>query len=313
MTCCAPTAGDGVPLRPTQLLRQADAAMYDAKRSGSGVAVYDSTRHADSSGHLALVEELRTALATGQLVLHHQPQVDVRTGRTLGVEALVRWEHPVRGLLGPVDFLPLAEVHGLMGPLTQEVLSQAVAQAAHWRSLGQPLRISVNLSASNLLDTGLPGRVAALLDRHGVPPEVLVLEVTESVLLSDPDRSLAVVRGLADLGVTVSIDDFGTGWCSLSYLRVLPLGELKLDRSFTADLLTDARTASIVASTIELAHRLGLRVVAEGVEQEATLARLRALGCDESQGYLHARPLPADELCRWLLQHDGTRVAPALH
>jgi diguanylate cyclase len=305
--------GDDVPLRPTQLLRQADAAMYDAKRSGRGVAVYDSTRHADSSGHLALVEELRTALTTGQLVLHHQPQVDVLTGRTLGVEALVWWQHPVRGLLGPADFLALAEVHGLMGAVTEEVLSQAVAQSAHWRSEGLDLRVSVNLSASNLLDTDLPQRVADLLHQHDVHPEVLVLEVTESVLLSDPDRSLAVVRGLADLGVEVSIDDFGTGWCSLSYLRVLPLGELKLDRSFTADLLTDARTAAIVASTIDLAHRLGLRVVAEGVEQEATLNRLRELGCDESQGYLHARPLPAEELCGWLRRTSVGPEVPALH
>jgi diguanylate cyclase (GGDEF)-like protein len=303
---------DGDRLTPTQLLRQADAAMYDAKRSGRGAEVYDSTRHADSSGHLALVEELRTALTTGQLVLHHQPQVDVRTGRTVGVEALVRWQHPVRGLLGPVDFLPLAEVHGLMGAVTEEVLSQAVAQAAHWRSQGLDLRVSVNLSASNLLDTVLPQRVADLLRLHDVPPEVLVLEVTESVLLSDPDRSLAVVQGLADLGVTVSIDDFGTGWCSLSYLRVLPLGELKLDRSFTADLLTDPRTAAIVASTIDLAHRLGLRVVAEGVEQEATLDCLQALGCDESQGYLHSRPLPGAELCDWLIRHSVRREVPAL-
>ncbi|GAB3350913.1 putative bifunctional diguanylate cyclase/phosphodiesterase [Modestobacter lapidis] len=300
------------PPAPAQLLREADAAMYDAKRSGTGVAVYDSTRHTDSSGRLALVEELRTALATGQLVLHHQPQVDVGTGRTLGVEALVRWEHPVRGLLGPVDFLPLAEVHGLMGAVTEEVLTQAVAQAAAWRRSGLALRVSVNLSASNLLDTGLPQRVAELLRRHDVPPSVLVLEVTESVLLSDPERSLAVVAALHELGTTVSIDDFGTGWSSLTYLRELPLGELKLDRSFTADLLTDPRTAAIVASTIALAHDLGLRVVAEGVEQEATLARLQLLGCDESQGYLHSRPLPAAELCDWLLRHSARREVPVL-
>jgi EAL domain-containing protein (putative c-di-GMP-specific phosphodiesterase class I) len=303
---------DGAVLTPTQLLREADAAMYDAKRSGRGVAVYDSTRHTDSSGHLALVEELRTAVTAGQLVLHHQPQVDVRTGRTLGVEALVRWEHPQRGLLGPADFLALAEVHGLMGAVTDEVLAQAVAQAAAWRAAGLDLRVSVNLSASNLLDTGLPQRVADLLRRHDVPPSVLVLEVTESVLLSDPERSLAVVAALDSLGVTVSIDDFGTGWSSLTYLRALPLGELKLDRSFTADLLTDARTAAIVASTIALAHDLGLRVVAEGVEQDATLARLEALGCDESQGYLHSRPLPAGELCAWLSQRTAHRAVPAL-
>jgi diguanylate cyclase len=284
----------------SQLLRQADAAMYAAKRAGTGLAVYDPSRHADSSGHLALVEELRTALSTGQLVLHHQPQVDVRTGRTLGTEALIRWAHPVRGLLGPAQFLPLAEAHGLMGAVTDEVLQQAVAQAAEWRRRGLDLRMSVNLSASNLLDADLPRRVAGLLAGAGLPAGSLVLEVTETVLMGDAERSLAVVTALTGLGLTVSIDDFGTGYSSLSYLRDLPVAELKLDRSFTADLLVEPRTEAIVASTIELAHRLGMRVVAEGVEHEATLARLADLGCDESQGYLHSAPLPADRLEDWL-------------
>jgi predicted signal transduction protein with EAL and GGDEF domain len=239
------------------LLQQADAAMYAAKRAGTGVTVFDRTRHGDVSGHLALVEELRTGLRTGQLVLFHQPQVDVRSGVPLGVEALVRWAHPQRGLLGPAEFLPLAEVHGLMGLITDEVLRQAVTQAAAWWHGGRRLRMSVNLSASNLLDTDLPARVSALLEDTGLPPEGLVLEVTESVLISDPDRSLAVVARLADLGVTVSIDDFGTGYSSLSYLRELPVAELKLDRSFTAGLLTDARTEAIVASTITLATGSG--------------------------------------------------------
>ncbi|WP_138756724.1 putative bifunctional diguanylate cyclase/phosphodiesterase [Modestobacter altitudinis] len=292
-------AGDGQAMRAL-LLRQADAAMYDAKRSGEQVVVYDGTRHLDSSGHLALVEEMRHGLATGQFVLHHQPQLDIATGRTLGVEALVRWAHPMRGLLAPADFLSQAEVHGLMGALTDTVLTQAVAQAATWRRAGLDLRVSVNLSASNLLDTGLPRRVADLLEASAVPPSAIVLEVTESVLLSDPDRSLAVVAALAALGTTVSIDDFGTGYASLTYLRALPVAELKLDRSFTADLLTDARAAAIIASTIGLAHQLGLRVVAEGVEDHATLRDLRLLGCDESQGYLHSPPLPAAELEVWL-------------
>ncbi|WP_164704604.1 putative bifunctional diguanylate cyclase/phosphodiesterase [Blastococcus litoris] len=296
-------------VRPTHLLRRADVAMYDAKRSGGGVALYDSRRHADSSGHLALVEELRRALTDGQLVLHHQPQLDVATGHVSGVEALVRWAHPERGLLHPGDFLPLAEVHGLMGALTETVLAQAVAQAAEWQSQGLDLRMSVNLSASNLLDVGLPGRVAQLLDAHGLAPAALVLEVTESVLITDPDRSLAVVGALAQLGATVSIDDFGTGYSSLAYLRDLPVAELKLDRSFTADLLTDRRTEAIVASTIELAHRLGLRVVAEGVEDEPTLRHLRTLDCDVSQGYLHARPLPAGDLVAWLADQGAPRTA----
>ncbi|WP_299955438.1 bifunctional diguanylate cyclase/phosphodiesterase [uncultured Modestobacter sp.] len=303
LTCHA-----GAPVPPEALLRQADAAMYDAKRSGSRVVHYEADRHGDSSGRLALVEELRAGVVGGELVLHHQPQVDVATGRTVGVEALVRWQHPTRGLLQPGDFLPLAEVHGLMGPLTNEVLAQAVAQAAVWHRAGRDLRVSVNLSASNLLDTGLPQRVAELLRVHDLPSSALVLEVTETVLLSDPDRSLAVVAALADLGATVSIDDFGTGYASLTYLHRLPVAELKLDRSFTADLLTDDRAAAIVASTIRLAHQLGLRVVAEGVEDPATLVHLRALECDESQGYLHSPPLPAAELEAWLAVRERLRA-----
>ncbi|WP_448640195.1 putative bifunctional diguanylate cyclase/phosphodiesterase [Geodermatophilus sp. URMC 63] len=298
-----PDGGDpdgGDPAATTDLLRQADAAMYAAKHAGGGTAVYDPARHGDHRGDLALVEELRRGLRAGELVLHHQPQVDVGTGRTVGVEALVRWAHPDRGLLSPAAFLPLAEVHGLMRPLTDEVLRQAVTQAAAWHRAGRDLRMSVNLSASNLLDVDLPARVAGLLRAARLPVGRLVLEITESVLLSDPDRSIAVVGRLADLGVAVSIDDFGTGYSSLSYLRDLPVGELKLDRSFTADLLTDTRTEAIVASTVALAHRLGLRVVAEGVEHDETLAHLAGLGCDESQGYLHSAPLPADRLGAWL-------------
>jgi diguanylate cyclase len=295
--------------RPTTLLRRADVAMYDAKRSGRGVALYDAALHAESSGHLALVEQLRTALTTDQLVLHHQPQLDIADGRVVGVECLVRWAHPGRGLLLPGEFLPLAEVHGLMGPLTERVLELSVAQAADWRGRGIDLRVSVNLSASNLLDTCLPARVRELLDRHAVPPSSVVLEVTESVLLTDPERSLAVLGDLADLGVTVSMDDFGTGYSSLAYLRDLPVTELKLDRSFTADLCTDTRTEAIIASTIDLAHRLGLGVVAEGVEDERTLHHLRTLGCDTSQGFLHSPALPAPVLERWLLDHEAAPAA----
>jgi diguanylate cyclase (GGDEF)-like protein len=304
-TCTYGSAECGGPI---QLLREADAAMYDAKRSGAGSALYDVARHADSGSRLALVEELRTALEHGELVLYHQPQVEVATRELAGVEALVRWEHPRRGLLAPGEFLATAEAHGLMGAITDRVLADAVAQLAQWRQCGRGLRMSVNLSASNLLDTGLPARVAALLDAHGVPAGGLTLEVTETVLLSDPNRSRTVVAALRELGVGISIDDFGTGYCSLAYLRELPVTELKLDRSFTADLVSDPRTEAIVASTVELAHRLGLRVVAEGVEDECTLARLSALGCDESQGYLHSPPLPAAELEAWL---DRSTVSPA--
>jgi diguanylate cyclase (GGDEF)-like protein len=280
----------------TLLLRRADAALYDAKRSGASAVVWDPARHEDTSGRLALVEELRTGMGRGELVLHYQPQVVVGTGRTVGVEALVRWQHPTRGLLAPAEFLPAAELHGLMGQLTETVLVQAVTQAAEWHRAGRDLRVSVNLSVSNLLDRSLPGRVADLILLHGLPASSLVLEVTETVLMSDPESSLAVLDAIAATGIAVSIDDFGTGYASLSYLRQLPVTELKLDRSFTSDLLTDQRTDAIVSGTIDMAHRLGLRVVAEGVEQLATLRRLEELGCDESQGFLHSRPVPADDL-----------------
>ncbi|WP_051684391.1 bifunctional diguanylate cyclase/phosphodiesterase [Blastococcus sp. URHD0036] len=288
------------PGGPTGMLREADAAMYGAKRSGRGSTLYDASLHAEGGTTLVLVEELRTGLTRGELVLHHQPQVDVRTGRTVGVEALVRWAHPTRGLLGPAEFLPVAEAHGLMGALTDQVLAGAIAQLAQWQRRGLELRMSVNLSASNLLDSRLPRRVADLLTEHAVPAGSLTLEVTETVLLADSERTASVMAALRALDVDISIDDFGTGYCSLAYLRQLPLSELKLDRSFTADLVSDARTEAIVASTVELAHRLGLRVVAEGVEDECTLARLSALGCDESQGFLHSPPLAAAELEAWL-------------
>ena len=279
-----------------RLLQEADAAMYDAKRSGGGSALYDQARHAGSGTALTLVEELRAGIAGGQLVLHHQQQVDVRTGRVAGVEALVRWQHPRLGLLEPARFLGPAEAHGLIGALTDEVLAQAVGQLATWRVHHPDLRMSVNLSPSNLQDTALPDRLAALLAAAGVPAGALTLEVTETVLLADPERSRAVVAALRTLGVDISIDDFGTGYCSLAYLRELSVSELKLDRSFTADLLRDARTEAIVASVVGLARRLGLRVVAEGVEDEVTLARLAELGCDLTQGFLHGRPAPATDL-----------------
>ncbi|MGY1855493.1 putative bifunctional diguanylate cyclase/phosphodiesterase [Modestobacter sp. SYSU DS0290] len=302
---CVGTTGhtaDGHPSSAcaTRLLRRADAALYDAKRHGATAVTYDAARHVDTSGRITLVEELRTAVEADQLVLWYQPQVDVASGRTIGVEALVRWQHPARGLLTPADFLPLAEAHALMGPITDRVLAEAVRQGAEWHRAGTPLRVSVNLSASNLSDTRLPARVAALLAEHRLPASALVLEVTETVLMTEPDAGLVVVRALAELGIAISIDDFGTGYSSLTYLKDLPVTELKLDRSFTADLLTDPRTAAIVHGTIELAHRLGLRVVAEGVETPTTLARLALLDCDESQGYLHSRPVPAHAVARSL-------------
>ncbi|WP_380261190.1 putative bifunctional diguanylate cyclase/phosphodiesterase [Kineococcus sp. GCM10028916] len=298
----ADSPGPGGSVDAAMLLRRADTAMYDAKRNDLRCTTYDSARHAETRGLLSMVADLRQGIAGGQLRLHYQPQLVASTGALAGVEALVRWQHPVLGLLMPGQFLPLAESHALMDALTREVLEQAVAQQARWHRDGLHVRVSVNLAAGTLLDTSLPATVNALLTHHRVPATSLVLEVTETALLREPERSLSVVEGLRALGAQVSIDDFGTGYSSLTQLRQLPVSELKLDRSFTMDLLSDPRAAAIVANTINLAHALQLRVVAEGVEDEATLAALAALACDETQGYLHARPLPADEFDTWLAQ-----------
>ncbi|MCD5351229.1 putative bifunctional diguanylate cyclase/phosphodiesterase [Kineosporia mesophila] len=307
------------------LLRQADTAMYDAKRNDLLVVAYEPERHSDPRGLLAMVGELRRAITTGELKVHYQPQLhtgfqddrttpsgvvtgETRNGLLAGAEALVRWQHPRLGLLMPGQFLPLAESHGLMDAITREVLTQAVAQQSRWRSVGRDIRVSVNLSAGTLLDRSLPKTVEALLDEYQVPATSLVLEITETALLREPERSVSVVKALMVLGIQVSIDDFGTGYSSLTQLRQLPVSELKLDRSFTADLLVDPRAAAIVANTIALAHDLHLRVVAEGVEDEPTLAALAHLSCDETQGYLHSRPLPAADFDDWLRRYELVRV-----
>ncbi|MEI4270362.1 bifunctional diguanylate cyclase/phosphodiesterase [Klenkia sp. LSe6-5] len=280
------------------LLAEADVAMYRAKRTRGRAVVFDEGLRSDTAGLLGLVEDLRRAVREDQLVLHYQPQVALDSGLVVGVEALVRWRHPVRGLVPPGDFLQVAEEHGLMPEVTSWVLDRAVEQVGRWWATGHRVRVSVNLSAADLVDAGLPGRVTGLLAAAGVPPQALVLEVTETAVMVDPARSAAVLRRVAAAGVGVSLDDFGTGWSSLTYLRDLPATELKLDRSFTQGLLTDPRAAAIVASTVGLAHDLGLRVVAEGVEDLATFHELAAVRCDESQGFLHGAAVPAAELER---------------
>ncbi|MEZ0163223.1 putative bifunctional diguanylate cyclase/phosphodiesterase [Kineococcus sp. LSe6-4] len=299
-------SGPAGALDPDRLLRQADTAMYSAKTAGGGVSVYDSevdARHRERAG---LADEVRRLLRAGhgrmarEVVLHYQPQVDLVSGRVVGVEALVRWQHPVRGLLPPLVFLPLVEELGLMQLLTDHVLRRAAVEAASWRHDGVPLRISVNVSASCLTHPDLLPLVDEALAHSGLAPGRLVLEVTETTLMADPDLALAVTHALTRRGVQLSIDDYGTGYSSLAYLTDLPATELKLDRAFTVRVLGEPRTADIVEATVALAHRLGLRVVAEGVEDEATRAVLRGFDVDESQGYLHARPLAPGDFTRWL-------------
>ncbi|SNR45781.1 putative bifunctional diguanylate cyclase/phosphodiesterase [Blastococcus mobilis] len=296
-----------------ELLHCADVAMYTAKRAREGVHVYvpDPVTGTAGSDRLRTMEELRTALDGDELRVFLQPQMDLRDGRIVGVEALVRWDHPTRGLLLPGHLLPAAEQAGLLRSLTDRVLELALAAAARWwRDRSVP--VSVNLSAGNVTDLDLAGKVAAALHRHGLPPQALTLELVEDTLMGDPERGRTVLADLRRSGVRTSIDDYGTGYSSLAYLRQLPADELKLDRSLTADVDRDPRAAAIVQSTVALAHALGLSVVAEGVETLATSTTLARLGCDVAQGYAIARPMPVDDFLRWLAASDSGLIDEAL-
>ncbi|MDQ1538181.1 MAG: diguanylate cyclase, partial [Actinomycetota bacterium] len=290
------------------LLRKADIAMYRAKAS-SEPHFYDGADD-DGAARMLMVEELRTALTGDQFVLHYQPKVDLQTGAVHGVEALVRWNHPTRGLLYPDSFLDLVEETGLMRPMTQVVLRIALDQVAIWHAGLCPLTVAVNLSATSLVDLELPVEVASMLAVRHLPSSVLQLEITEEFLMADRERARDILIRLRDHGVQISIDDFGTGYSSLAYLRDLPIDELKLDRSFVFPMADDLRAASLVASTIALAHSLGLRMVAEGVENEIAYAELARLGCDQAQGYFMSRPVPAAELDHWLRARTATGDFP---
>jgi diguanylate cyclase (GGDEF)-like protein len=278
------------------LMRCADVAMYRAKLTHQAYEVY--TPSVDDGGNrLALVEELRAAVEGERLVLHYQPQVDLRNGETVAAEALVRWPHPRVGLIPPLEFLPLAEEAGLMGPLTRLVLDQALSQCAIWRAAGSRIAMSVNVSSSNLLDPGFIDVVRTTLRRHRVPASALILEMTETTIIRDFEACQSVIEELRGLGLGVSIDDFGSGFTSLAYLGSLPITELKLDRSFISGLSASGREQDmkLVRATIELGHALGLLVVAEGIETLAMLELLALLGCDRAQGYFTGRPVPALE------------------
>jgi diguanylate cyclase (GGDEF)-like protein len=281
----------------TGLLWCADVAMYRAKLGNTPFARYDNELDGRDE-QLKMVDELRHAVEHGELVVHFQPQLDLRTGRVVAVEALVRWPHPTHGLIPPLKFLPLAEDAGLMHALTLLVLDRSIAQCATWRSQGCELSISVNITVANLLSDGFTELIEELLDRHHIDGSALILELTETSVVSDFEGSQSVIGRLRDLGVEVSIDDFGAGATSLAYLSALAVRELKLDRSLILGMggAEGARELELVRATIELGHAMGLRVVAEGIEDEATLELLRELGCDLAQGFLISRPMPAGEL-----------------
>ncbi len=283
------------------LLQHADVAMYLAKDSGGGVESYDAARDRNSTDRLVMLGELRRAIAGGELEVHYQPKADLETGRVDGVEALVRWRHPERGLVAPDEFIPLAESSGLIEQLTAHVLDTAVGQLATWQAAGLPLSVAVNVSVRDLSGGRLTAAVATALARHRVPAASLLLEVTEGSLFAESHRAAATLRQLDVLGVTLSLDDFGTGYASLGHLRRLPVREIKVDRSFVSRMVTDRRDHAIVRSVIDLAAGLGMRVVAEGVEDQQTWDLLRELGCHSAQGWHLSRAQPARVLTPWLL------------
>lgn len=293
----------------TTLLRHADIAMYQAKGVRAGCRVYMADE--DSNGgadRLRTLEELRVAIFERKLAVHYQPKVNAQTRAVSGVEALVRWDHPTRGLLPPIAFLPLAEDNGLMRELTVAVLEQSLDQVRTWRQGGRELSVAVNLSASSLVDIELPETIWKMLFDRDLPASTLELEITEDFLMGDRERARDILTQLRRLGVRVAVDDFGTGYSSLAYLKELPIDELKLDRSFVTPMSTDARAAAIVTSTIDLAHSLGMTLVAEGVEDGDTAIQLAHSGCDEAQGFYFSKALPALELETWLDAHDRDRL-----
>jgi len=288
------------------LLRFADVAMYEAKRTGARVAFYDRSVDEHSLQRLAIMQELRAGVSRAQMVLHYQPKLDLVSGRIDGFEALVRWQHPQRGMLSPADFVPLAEVTDVIHSLTNAVLNIALMQLRKWCDRGLHYSIAVNLSPRNLLNRDCFDRVESLLHKYGIDPSLLELEITESTLMHDPDGVIRLLKHLSSIGVRFSIDDFGTGYSSLSYLRRLPIHALKIDRAFVTDMLRSEADEVIVRSTIALAHNLKLDVIAEGVEDLATQEALRQMGCDRAQGYFIGKPQPESAIDGWLIEWEAS-------
>jgi diguanylate cyclase (GGDEF)-like protein len=310
-----PEASIGVALAPfhgndvEQLIRCADIAMYVAKEERCVIETYSSDRDRHSTGRLGLLGALRKAIDEGELELHYQPKVSLSRGTVTGVEALVRWRHPTRGLVLPDDFVPLAESSGLMHKLTATVVDTALAQAAEWSARGLNVPVAVNVSARDLHGSGLARTVADGLARHGLPAEAIRLELTERILMAEPARVADSLADLDRLGVRLSLDDFGTGYSSLVLLQRLPVSEIKVDRSFVQRMAVSSEDVTIVRSIIDLAHALGIDAVAEGVENDAAWDTLCALGCDSAQGWYVARPMSADAVTQWLLRHPTGRQA----
>jgi diguanylate cyclase (GGDEF)-like protein len=305
-----PSTAEAADARMPDLLQHADTAMYQAKKDRDGYRHYVPRQEGSTTAHLTLLGELRQALDRDELVVHYQPKLAVDGGELLGVEALVRWQHPARGLLAPGEFIDLAEGTTLIHRLTDIVLGHALALTRGWLDRGIELPVAVNVSARSLLDRGFPAKVGSRLSEARVPPSMLCLELTESTIMSDPDGALAILHQLHDLGIRLSVDDFGTGYSSMAYLKDLPVDELKVDRSFVKDMTRNDRNNILVQSAVDLGHNLGLSVVAEGVEDQATLFALRAVGADIVQGYFLGRPMKAELLEAWIAEH-AARIGAA--
>ncbi|GAC1566262.1 MAG: hypothetical protein NVS3B14_07290 [Ktedonobacteraceae bacterium] len=288
------------------LLRRADIAMYLAKRTHTGYAFYESTSDESNPRRLAVIGALRQAIASNALELYYQPKAEVKTGTVRSVEALARWHHPTYGSIPPDQFIPMAEQMGLIAPLTLWVLETALQQCQKWRNAGHEITIAINLSMWNLRDVTLPDTIGDMLQAYGIPASLLCVELTEGTMMTDINRTMEVLNRLVTLGVRIAIDDFGTGYSSLAYLKRLPINELKIDRSFVQHMTTNQADATIVRSTIALAHHLGLQVVAEGVEDEITWNRLAEFDCDVIQGYYLSRPVPAAAFENWLQSRNAS-------
>ncbi|MCB2182152.1 MAG: EAL domain-containing protein [Desulfobulbaceae bacterium] len=281
------------------LMQRADVAMYVAKQDNQQVTVYSTELDKHTPQKLTLVGELRQAIENEELRLHYQPKIDLRSDSIKSVEALVRWQHPQHGFMPPDEFIPLAERTGLIKQLSTWVIKHAFGQAVAWHKKGMKLSVAINLSPSTLLDTDFPDAITGMLAMYNLPPHYITFEITEGSIIKDPERAMEILVRLSEMGIHLSIDDFGTGYSSLAYLKKLPVNELKIDKSFVMDMLENENDAVIVRSTIDLAHNLGLQVVAEGVENKETAAHLKSLGCDILQGYHFSKPLSSEDFDAW--------------
>ena len=287
-----------------KLMRRADVAMYSAKRGRSGFSIYDAKQDIESEKLGFLQNDLQVAIEQNQFVLHYQPKIDLVSNRICGVEALIRWQHPEEGLIFPDSFIPILEQNGLIKPLTRNVLKMALQQLTEWQQQGVTLPIAINISAINLQDPSFPDQVLEIMRNFSVPASLLEMEITETALMQDPLRAIETVKKLCKIGIVISIDDFGTGYSSMAYLKQLVVAKIKVDKSFVIDMIKNENDNIIVRSTIDLAHNLGLTVVAEGVETQEAFDRLKSLGCDTAQGYHMGRPVAVDQMNEWLAESN---------